>query len=137
MVCRHDAFEVVGTTLPGNIGVFHASSLKMVLISSNASQMDRVPRPGHADYTYQVKYGIRAASGGGAPTALSGAARAAGLCARVSFSVVLPCTHAMGTRTRTRRTATAGASAMRLEFSAAFSWLRSVRDARRVWRKEC
>eukprot|EP01052_Picozoa_sp_SAG31_P029374 SAG31_NODE_2915_length_4917_cov_3.609381_5_plen_73_part_00 len=31
--------------------------------------MDRVPRPGHADYTYQVKYGVRATSGGGRSSA--------------------------------------------------------------------
>jgi chorismate synthase len=33
------------------------------------SEMDTIPRPGHADYTYQVKYGIRAASGGGRSSA--------------------------------------------------------------------
>lgn len=32
-------------------------------------EMDTVPRPGHADYTYQKKYGIRAASGGGRSSA--------------------------------------------------------------------
>ena len=31
--------------------------------------MRRVPRPSHADYTYQQKYGIRAASGGGRASA--------------------------------------------------------------------
>lgn len=31
--------------------------------------MLQVPRPSHADYTYQVKYGIRAASGGGRSSA--------------------------------------------------------------------
>ena len=33
------------------------------------SEMDAVPRPGHADYTYQLKYGVRAASGGGRSSA--------------------------------------------------------------------
>lgn len=33
------------------------------------SEMSRVPRPGHADYTYQIKYGIRATSGGGRSSA--------------------------------------------------------------------
>ena len=33
------------------------------------SEMDTIPRPGHADYTYQAKYGIRAASGGGRSSA--------------------------------------------------------------------
>ena len=32
-------------------------------------EMLNVPRPGHADYTYQVKYGTRAASGGGRSSA--------------------------------------------------------------------
>jgi len=31
--------------------------------------MSQVPRPSHADYTYQMKYGIRAASGGGRSSA--------------------------------------------------------------------
>ncbi|KAG9407858.1 hypothetical protein AC1031_021097 [Aphanomyces cochlioides] len=32
-------------------------------------EMSNVPRPGHADYTYQEKYGIRASSGGGRASA--------------------------------------------------------------------
>jgi chorismate synthase len=32
-------------------------------------EMSRVPRPSHADYTYQEKYGVRAASGGGRSSA--------------------------------------------------------------------
>ena len=32
---------------------------------SDYKEMQFVPRPSHADYTYQMKYGIRAASGGG------------------------------------------------------------------------
>lgn len=32
-------------------------------------EMDDVPRPSHADYTYQEKYGIRASSGGGRSSA--------------------------------------------------------------------
>jgi chorismate synthase len=32
-------------------------------------EMDAVPRPGHADYTYQMKYGTRASSGGGRSSA--------------------------------------------------------------------
>lgn len=32
-------------------------------------EMKRVPRPGHADMTYQLKYGIRATSGGGRSSA--------------------------------------------------------------------
>ena len=33
------------------------------------ANMTTVPRPGHADYTYQVKYGTRASSGGGRSSA--------------------------------------------------------------------
>ena len=33
------------------------------------SEMSRVPRPSHADFTYQMKYGIRASSGGGRSSA--------------------------------------------------------------------
>ena len=33
------------------------------------AEMSRVPRPGHADYTYQIKYGVRATSGGGRSSA--------------------------------------------------------------------
>lgn len=33
------------------------------------SAMRRIPRPSHADFTYQAKYGIRAASGGGRSSA--------------------------------------------------------------------
>ncbi|MCK9174725.1 MAG: chorismate synthase [Desulforhopalus sp.] len=33
------------------------------------SEMSSIPRPSHADYTYQTKYGIRASSGGGRSSA--------------------------------------------------------------------
>ena len=32
-------------------------------------EMSKIPRPSHADYTYQMKYGIRASSGGGRSSA--------------------------------------------------------------------
>lgn len=32
-------------------------------------EMSKVPRPSHADYTYQMKYGVRASSGGGRSSA--------------------------------------------------------------------
>jgi chorismate synthase len=40
--------------------------------------MRDVPRPSHADYTYQVKYGIRASSGGGRSSARETIGRVAG-----------------------------------------------------------
>ena len=33
------------------------------------NEMSRIPRPSHADFTYQMKYGIRASSGGGRASA--------------------------------------------------------------------
>jgi chorismate synthase len=39
--------------------------------------MGNIPRPSHADYTYQQKYGIRASSGGGRSSARETAARVA------------------------------------------------------------
>ncbi len=44
---------------------------------SDYRQMQSVPRPSHADYTYQMKYGIRAASGGGRSSARETIARVA------------------------------------------------------------
>ena len=41
------------------------------------SEMSRIPRPSHADYTYQVKYGIRASSGGGRSSARESIGRVA------------------------------------------------------------
>ena len=40
-------------------------------------ETDEVPRPSHADYTYQMKYGLRARSGGGRASARETAARVA------------------------------------------------------------
>lgn len=48
----------------------------IALLVENSSQrpgdygaMQQIPRPSHADYTYQMKYGIRSASGGGRASA--------------------------------------------------------------------
>lgn len=41
------------------------------------AEMADTPRPSHADYTYQMKYGVRAASGGGRASARETAARVA------------------------------------------------------------
>jgi len=41
------------------------------------ASMQQAPRPSHADYTYQMKYGIRAASGGGRSSARETLARVA------------------------------------------------------------
>ena len=49
--------------------------------------MDKFPRPSHADYTYQQKYGIKASSGGGRSSARETLARvAAGTVAEVYLS---------------------------------------------------
>ncbi|MFO7963190.1 MAG: chorismate synthase [Desulfobacterales bacterium] len=44
---------------------------------SDYTHLRRVPRPSHADYTYQVKYGMRSASGGGRASARETAGRVA------------------------------------------------------------
>ena len=56
----------------------------IALLVKNADQrpadyqeMRSVPRPSHADYTYQMKYGIRARSGGGRSSARETAGRVA------------------------------------------------------------
>jgi chorismate synthase len=41
------------------------------------SSMSDIPRPSHADYTYQAKYGLRASSGGGRASARETIARVA------------------------------------------------------------
>lgn len=38
-------------------------------IKVDYNHLNNIPRPGHADYTYQQKYGIRAESGGGRSSA--------------------------------------------------------------------
>lgn len=55
-----------GITLGTPIGVFVANKDQK---PSDYRQMQSVPRPSHADYTYQVKYGTRASSGGGRSSA--------------------------------------------------------------------
>ena len=51
-------------------GVTLGTPIAMMVPNENVrpgdyAEMDAIPRPGHADYTYQVKYGVRASSGGG------------------------------------------------------------------------
>lgn len=41
------------------------------------SSMNEIPRPSHADYTYQMKYGVKASSGGGRSSARETIARVA------------------------------------------------------------
>ncbi len=55
-----------GQTLGTPIGLFVANKDQ---IPTDYKDMQFIPRPSHADYTYQVKYGIRAASGGGRSSA--------------------------------------------------------------------
>ena len=55
------------------------------------SEMESVPRPSHADFTYAEKYGMRARSGGGRASARETAARvAAGALAEKMLSVFSP-----------------------------------------------
>ena len=55
-----------GVTLGTPIGLFVPNEN---VRPADYSEMDAIPRPGHADYTYQVKYGVRASSGGGRSSA--------------------------------------------------------------------
>ncbi len=55
-----------GLTLGTPIGLFVANRDH---IPGDYKAMQFIPRPSHADYTYQMKYGIRAASGGGRSSA--------------------------------------------------------------------
>jgi chorismate synthase len=55
-----------GLTLGTPIGLFVANKDH---IPSDYQAMQFIPRPSHADFTYQMKYGIRAASGGGRSSA--------------------------------------------------------------------
>ena len=54
-------------------------------------QMRSVPRPSHADYTYRIKYGIQASSGGGRASARETVGRvAAGAVAALRHSYQAP-----------------------------------------------
>ncbi len=55
-----------GQTLGTPIGLFVANKDQR---PGDYSRMQAVPRPSHADFTYQMKYGVRASSGGGRSSA--------------------------------------------------------------------
>ena len=55
-----------GLTLGTPIGLFVANRDQR---PGDYQEMAAIPRPSHADYTYQAKYGIRASSGGGRSSA--------------------------------------------------------------------
>jgi chorismate synthase len=55
-----------GVTLGSPIGLLVANKDQR---PGDYREMQNIPRPSHADYTYQVKYGIRASSGGGRSSA--------------------------------------------------------------------
>lgn len=55
-----------GMTLGTPIGLFVPNRDQR---PDDYKEMSNIPRPSHADYTYQVKYGIRASSGGGRSSA--------------------------------------------------------------------
>ena len=55
-------------------GVTLGTSVAMIVRNEDHRKRDyettaSIPRPGHADYTYQMKYGVRASSGGGRSSA--------------------------------------------------------------------
>ncbi len=55
-----------GLTLGTPIGLFVPNKDQR---PGDYQEMNQIPRPSHADYTYQLKYGIRASSGGGRSSA--------------------------------------------------------------------
>lgn len=55
-----------GVTLGTPIGVMVNNKTQR---PGDYAEMNKIPRPSHADYTYQMKYGIRASSGGGRASA--------------------------------------------------------------------
>lgn len=63
-----------GYTLGTPIGLFVPNEDQR---PGDYSEMSAIPRPGHADFTYQVKYGTRASSGGGRSSARETIARVA------------------------------------------------------------
>jgi len=63
-----------GLTLGTPIGLFIPNSDQY---PKDYGHLGNIPRPSHADYTYQKKYGIRASSGGGRSSARETAARVA------------------------------------------------------------
>ncbi len=63
-----------GLTLGTPIGLFVPNKDQR---PGDYQEMAKVPRPSHADYTYQMKYGIRAASGGGRSSARESIGRVA------------------------------------------------------------
>ena len=55
-----------GVTLGTPIGLFVPNKDQR---PKDYSEMQNIPRPSHADFTYQMKYGVRASSGGGRSSA--------------------------------------------------------------------
>ncbi|HMO50779.1 MAG TPA: chorismate synthase [Kiritimatiellia bacterium] len=55
-----------GVTLGTPIGLFVPNKDQR---PGDYQEMNQIPRPSHADYTYQMKYGVRASSGGGRSSA--------------------------------------------------------------------
>jgi chorismate synthase len=55
-----------GVTLGTPIGLFVPNKDQR---PGDYAEMAKIPRPSHADFTYQVKYGVRASSGGGRASA--------------------------------------------------------------------
>lgn len=63
-----------GLTLGTPIGLFVPNKDQR---PGDYGEMSNIPRPSHADFTYQVKYGLRASSGGGRSSARETIARVA------------------------------------------------------------
>lgn len=64
-----------GKTLGTPVALFVANK---DFVPEDYDEMQSIPRPSHAEYTYQMKYGIRASSGGGRSSARETIGRVAG-----------------------------------------------------------
>lgn len=69
--CESDTVEILSGV---ENGVTLGTPVAMIVRNNDARKIDyestdSTPRPGHADFTYQAKYGIRASSGGGRASA--------------------------------------------------------------------
>ncbi|WP_420392043.1 chorismate synthase [Acuticoccus sp.] len=92
-----DTVRLVSGVLPGDDGALTTTGTPIAIVIENVDQRskdyskiaDRY-RPGHADYTYDVKYGLRDVAGGGRSSARETAVRvAAGAVARAVLSNVV------------------------------------------------
>ena len=91
---EYDKIEILSGVEPSS-NLTLGSPICLIARNGDVHQFDYadtslIPRPGHADYTYEKKYGIRSSSGGGRASARETLARvAAGMVAEKCFNFLL------------------------------------------------